>query len=88
MNTVAAVPSTRATATIAQNWISPVATIAAKAPMATTRTTSEPIIRRLRLQRSAATPAASEKSPNGARRANVTSPAFAGEPVTASVSSG
>jgi hypothetical protein len=88
MKNVEAAPSTAATTRIAQNVTSPATSASANAPIATTRTASAAIMSRLRLQRSAASPAMSEKNAYGATRAKPTRPAFAGECVTASVSSG
>ena len=62
--------------------------VAARLPIASTRTPSATIISRLRLQRSAANPAGSAKSTDGRLRANATMPALAGECVIASTSSG
>ena len=56
--------------------------------IASARTPSAAIIIRLRFQRSAAMPAGSAKSASGISRANETMPAFAGECVSASTSSG
>ncbi len=65
------------------------ATIAATSvAIATARTASAAIIMRRRSRRSAATPAGSAKIVDGTMRANVTMPARAGEPVSASTSSG
>ena len=87
-NMLDAAPSTNATTTIAQNATPPPARNAANVPSATARTASEAIMSGLRRQRSAATPAMSEKNAYGASRAKPTRPALAGECVTASVSSG
>ncbi len=84
----APVPSTNATRAICQkdvrwSWI-----VATRVAIASARMTSAAIISRRRLQRSAATPARSAKSACGMSRANETTPAFAGEWVSASTSSG
>lgn len=81
-------PSTKATSGIAQKAIRCSRIVAARLPIASTRTPSAAIISRLRFQRSAATPAGSAKSAQGRVRANETIPAFAADPVTASTSSG
>ena len=83
------VPSTKATATIGQKR-DLVEQDRRREPgqIATARTPSAAIIIRLRFQRSAATPAGRPK--HGAREepGEATTPAFAGECVTASTSSG
>lgn len=73
---------------MSQNVACPSATVAASAAIAAARTTSEAIISRLRLTRSAASPAGKVKSQSGSERANATMPAFAGEWVSASTRSG
>jgi hypothetical protein len=56
--------------------------------MTRARTAWAAIISRLRFQWSAASPAGKAKSAMPSSRANATMPAFAGEPVSASTSSG
>lgn len=82
------VPSTKATAMISANCALPAATAAASPPSASARTTSETIMIRLRSRRSASSPAGRTKSGYGRMPANATRPAFAGEWVSESVSSG
>ena len=81
------VPSTNAITGTTQNAGS-TATTTASAPSDVARSTSAPSMIRRRGQRSAATPATSPRSGLGRRRANETSPAFAGEWVSESASSG
>ena len=81
-------PSTNATTTTSQKATRSSRIVTASVPIASTRTPSARIIRRLRLQRSAANPAGSAKSTHGRLRANPTTPALAGECVTARTSSG
>ena len=83
-----AAPSTNATTGICQKTASPARIVAARLPIARTRTASAAIISALRFQRSAAAPASRPKSAYGTTRAKPTIPAFAGEWVSASTSSG
>jgi hypothetical protein len=61
---------------------------APRLPTATARIAWAAIISRLRLQRSDASPAGSAKTAIASSRANATMPAFAGDPVSESTSSG
>jgi hypothetical protein len=88
LKNVEPVPSTKATAGICQNVTSSRTIVTTRLPIARTRTPSAAIISRFRFQRSAATPATGPKSAAGRIRANVTSPAFAGECVRARTRSG
>src|SRR5438270_3561922 len=86
-NTASPAPSTAASKGIGQKTGS-AATSRASAARAIARTASAASSCGLRGRRSAATPASSASSGIGASRANETSPAFAGECVTARTSSG
>jgi hypothetical protein len=88
LNNVEPVPSTKATTAICQSVSSSRRIVTTRLPIASTRTPSAAIISRFRFQRSAATPATRPKSAAGRIRANVTSPAFAGECVSARTRSG
>src|SRR5579862_29107 len=81
-------PSTNATRTIWANVMRPIAIAATRLAIRATRTTSPVSITRFRGRRSVTMPAAKPKSAQGRTRMNPTTPAFAGECVTASTSSG
>ena len=82
------VPSRNAASGIIQKTSSPLTIAPARAAIVTSRMTSEAIISRLRLQRSARSPAGSAKTAAEARRANPTIPAFVAEPVRLRTRSG
>jgi hypothetical protein len=81
-------PSINATTPRRANDASPIAIDAARTPIVVARTRSAATIMRRRSNRSAASPAGSWSTAKGARRANATTPARAGEWVSASASSG
>lgn len=81
-------PSRNATIAIWMNVIQPNATATTMVVSSDARTTSDVIIIALRGNRSAATPATNPKSAHGRMRAKPTTPAFAGECVSARMSSG
>jgi hypothetical protein len=81
-------PSTKATTAICTTVARCMASVTTRDSTAAMRTTSQTIITRLRFDRSATTPAAKPNSAHGTMRAKPTIPACAGDPVTASTSSG
>jgi hypothetical protein len=81
-------PSTKAATGIGQKAAASASTMPAIAATAAARIASAPIIRCFRFHRSAASPPGSAKTASGSVRAKPTMPAFAGEPVSASTSSG
>jgi hypothetical protein len=82
------VPSTNATSAIGTTDTWWTATATTSADTATIRTPSAAIMIRLRLNRSATTPATTPKSAQGTMRAKPTMPACAAECETASTSRG